>query len=346
MSERRPSAVFVTGGTGFVGSAVVRLLCERGDDVHVLARSAAAREGLAACTLTWHEGDLDQPSSLPRAVRAAADSARALGRPLDVVHCGARISYKSRDAASLQRTNVEGTRGVLAACREVGVRRLCHVSSVVALGAVPDADSFLDDDAPLAGLRLESGYVRTKAQAEELVHAASAELDAVVASPAVVFGASVRGSNSLAFLQHALRGTLGPFSPPGSLSVVGLADAAEGIVLALDRGTRGRRYLLAESAWRLHDLLALARRGAARRGPWATLGASSWRLLVAASRWCDRVVPAERATPEALRLLGLHFRFRARRARAELGWSPAPIAQVLLATLAQMKRPMNGGVKR
>jgi hypothetical protein len=50
---------------------------------------------------------------------------------------------------------------------------------------------------------------------------------------------------------------------------------------------------------------------------------------VGAAAVLDRVVPSERATPEALALLGLHFRYRARRARAELGWTPRPFAQVL-----------------
>src|SRR5262249_37092674 len=146
---------------------------------------------------------------------------------------------------------------------------------------------------------------------------------------AVVFGVSGGASNSLHFLQRLLRGTLGPLSPPGSISVVGLADAAEGVVSVLERGARGRRYVLSEAAWRLHDLLTLASRCAGRTPPRGTVPRPLWSLLVGVTALADRIVASERATPEALALLGLHFRFRSRRARAELGWSPRPFADVL-----------------
>jgi dihydroflavonol-4-reductase len=133
-----------------------------------------------------------------------------------------------------------------------------------------------------------------------------------------------------------VHGTLGPLSPPGSISVVGLHDAAQGILLVLDRGERGRRYLLSESAWRLHDLLSLACRFAGRAPPRGSVPPALWRALVGAVALIDRVAPSPRATPEALALLGMHFRFRARRARAELGWSPRPFPEILGAIVAEL----------
>jgi hypothetical protein len=61
-----------------------------------------------------------------------------------------------------------------------------------------------------------------------------------------------------------------------------------------------------------------------------------WSLIVAAASLADRIVPSERATPEALALLGLHFRFRAERARCELGWTPRPIAELLSQILSAL----------
>jgi len=324
-----PALVLVTGATGFVGSEVARRLGAHGHAVHALARASSARASLDGLGVVWHEGDLEDAASLARACTGAARAAQRSGRAFDVLHCAARISYRRADAELLRRTNVEGTRAVLAACGASGVRRLCHVSSVVALGAVEDPALELDDDAPLGGLTLDSAYARTKAQAEELVLAARAELDVVVASPAVVFGESEAGSNSQHFLARARRGAFGPLSPPGSLTVVGLSDTAAGIVAVLERGARGRRYLLAESSWRLHELLDLVARAVGRRGPPAVMPRVLWGALAAGAALLERVRPAERATPEALRLLGLHFRFRARRARAELSWTPRPFAEVL-----------------
>lgn len=329
--------VLVTGGTGFLGTEVVRRLVAGGATVHALYRPGTERSASSLAEVRWHEGDLLDESALRLAFERAAGEARARGAPFDVVHLAARISYRRADRGLLQSVNVDGTRRVLAACTAVGVRRLCHVSSVVALGPVPRADQALDDDAPLAALALASAYARTKAEAEAFVLAARNELDVVVASPAVVFGLSGSASNSLHFLRRLLRGTLGPLSPPGSISVVSLADAAQGILLVLERGGRGRRYLLSESAWLLHDLLVLACRSGGRTPPRGRVPGSLWRALVGLSRLIDPIVPSERATPEVLELLGMHFRFRARNACAELGWAPRPFAEILVELVRDLR---------
>lgn len=333
-----PGVVLVTGGAGFVGAELVRRVVAAGRSVHVLARASTDRSALAGVEVVWHLADLEDEDALRAAFACAAASAGEAALPLDVVHLAARISYRREDRELLRCANVEGTRRVLAAARAARVRRFCHVSSVVALGPVAGAGSELDDDAPLGGLALDSAYARTKAEAEELASRASGELDVVIASPAVVFGLSGAGSNSLHFLRRVLRGGLGPLSPPGSLSVVGLEDTAEGIWRVLERGARGRRYLLCESAWRLRDLLGLACRLGGRRGPVGTVPLPAWRALVGAVALFDRLAPRERVTPEALSLLGMHFRFRARRARAELGWTPKPFEQVLREILARLPR--------
>jgi dihydroflavonol-4-reductase len=323
----RRARILVTGGAGFLGAELVRRLIADGSEVHVLRRPATDGSALADLPVTWHVADLEDEAALRRAFALAARGAQPA---LDVVHLAARISYRRADRQLLQRVNVEGTRRVLALALEVGVRRLCHVSSVVALGPVADPASALDDDAPLRGRELFSAYARTKAEAEELAHAAAQALDVVVASPAVVFGFSGAGSNSQHFVSRALRGRLGPVSPPGSLTVVGLDDAVRGIQLVLERGVRGRRYLLGESSWRIHDLIALVCDLGARKRPLGVVPPLLWRSVVAAASAADRIRPLRRATPEALRLLGLHFRFLSRHARAELGWSPRPFPAVLL----------------
>jgi dihydroflavonol-4-reductase len=325
-----PGRVLVTGGTGFVGQAVVACLQARGWRVDVLVRPASRATALPP-GVEARVADLLDRDALGAALAASAAAAEG---PLALVHCAARIGYRRREAAAMERDNVEGTAGVLAAARAVGVGRLCHVSSVAALGVVSSPEDRLEDDAPLGGLSLDSAYARTKARSEELV--AGAGLEVVVASPGVIFGTSTRDSNSRHFLERAARGALGPLAPPGSISVVGLEDTARGIVAALERGTPGRRYLLVESTWRLLDLLRLVARLAGRRGPRAALPAPLWRALTGALGLLDPLVRAERATPEALRLAGLHFGFRARRAREELGWSAEPIERVLERSLADL----------
>jgi dihydroflavonol-4-reductase len=331
------AAVLVTGGTGFVGSALVRRLADAGDSVHVLARASSRREHLAGVPLVWHEGDLLDRSAVGRAVGALADAARTRGCAAQVVHSAALISYRSSDRSRSHDVNVIGTEHVLEACRAHGVDRLCFVSSVVAVGGAPDARATVDEDAPFRDHRLGVAYVSTKRAAEELVLSANGRPEVVVVNPGAVFGPSPEPTNTTRFLLSVAGGPLPPPAPPGSLSVVGVDDVAEGIRLALARGRPGRRYLLSESSWRLRDLMALVQGELGGRRPWASVPAPLWRLVVAGARLVDRVRPLRVASPQALRLLGVHYRFDTRRAREELGWEPSPFPEVLRTTLTWMR---------
>ncbi len=332
MSELPP--VLVTGGTGFVGSALLPLLVRAGHRVHVFVRASSDRTHLAALPLRWHVGELGDAE----AVRAALEAAGAGGarRPW-VVHGAATISYRRADHERMRRVNVEGTRAVVDACRRADVGRLCLVSSVVAVGTAPDARTAVDETHAFDGARLRCAYVTTKREAEELVLAAADELDVVAVAPGAIFGPAPEPSNTTRFLARVARSRLPLPAPPGSLSVVGVEDVAEGVRLALERGARGRRYLLTESNWTHGELLQLALQTLGRPGRRPRVLRPLWRALVAVAAVVDRLTPLDLVTPESLRLLGEHFRFDSTRARVELGWRPRPFPQVLARTVAWMR---------
>lgn len=330
-------AVFVTGGTGFVGSALVRRLSRIGHAVHVLARASSDRRSLEHLPITWHEGDLLDAPSVARALGRASDSAHASVRELVVVHSAALISYRTRDAALSQRVNVDGTRHVLDAARASGAQRLCFVSSVVTVGQAAGPEDTLDEQSRFNGEGLGCAYVTTKRAAEELVLASSRDLDVVVVNPGAIFGPAAVPSNTARFLAHVATAPRLIPSPPGSLSVVGVEDVADGIVRALDHGRSGRRYLLTESNWRVADIAALVREELGQRKSSLTLPRPLWLGAAYAARLVDRIRPLAVTTPQALRLLGEHYRFDARRARSELGWNPKPFAEVLKGTLSWMR---------
>lgn len=328
-ASARP-AVLVTGATGFVGATLCEALARAGHEVDAFARSTADRSVLAGTPVRWRDGDLRDPEALERAV--AATCARA-ERPW-IVHAGAVISYRGKDRELQRSVNVGGTRNVLAACRRHAVGRVLHVSSVVTVGhARPD--ELLDEESSFNGAELRCDYVDTKRAAEELALAAAEELDLVVVNPGAIFGpgGGSREPNTIRFLRKLAAGPTPPFTPPGSMSVVGVDDVAAGCRLALERGARGRRYLLAESVWTSLDSFRLAADLLGRPRPRRAAPRGLWRTLELAAAAAEPLVPDALLTPQTVRMLGAHFRVRSDRARAELGWSPSSFADVLRDTI-------------
>jgi dihydroflavonol-4-reductase len=250
---------------------------------------------------------------------------------LDVVHCGAVISYRSRDGELQRSVNVGGTRNVVDAAKLRGVRRLLHVSSVVTIGHA-EGTEVLDERARYNGSSLRVDYVDTKREAEEYALDARDQLEVVVVNPSAIFGLAGPRSNSAYFLRRAAAGAV-RIAPPGTVGVVGVEDVADGTLAALERGRSGARYLLSESALSLAGLLDVVAAECGVRGPRARVPGPLWAALGAGAGLVDLLQPLQRLTPQSVRMLGAHFRIRADLAREELGWNPRPIREVLSETL-------------
>lgn len=332
-----PRLIFVTGATGFLCGEVVRRLVARGDEVHALARRTADTSTLAGLDVTWHPGDLTDRASIERAAWKMAERSFALRRPWDLIHGGALISYKTADVEVSRAINVDGTRHVLEAARGSGVSRIVHVSSVVAVGACRGAHDVLDETSEFNLADCGVAYVTTKRAAEELALSMARELDVVVVNPGAIFGPVERKSNTARFIRRVAQGKGPVAAPPGTISVLGIEDAADGTIRALDRGVRGERYLLVESWIRTYDLFTLVARLVGRRGPKVVVPRFTWPVLLVAARILDRLRPMDLAPPQGLVLLARDLRFDASKARRELGWAPRPFEHVLASTVESLR---------
>jgi dihydroflavonol-4-reductase len=145
----------------------------------------------------------------------------------------------------LRETNVEGTRNVLAACRQAGVRRLVYCSSIHAF-VVPPRGSCITEDSPVDPDRCTGSYDRSKAEATLLVREAAAQgLDVVIVHPTGVVGPyDFRPSPMGELLLQCSRGRL-PAYVDGAYNFVDVRDVAAGIAAAAARGTSGAGYILA-----------------------------------------------------------------------------------------------------
>ena len=244
---------FVTGGTGFVGGALVHALRGRGDDVTALVRSPSRAEQLRHLGCELVEGGLDDGD----AIRRGLDGADA------AFHAGAvyRIGIRPAEAEEMERVNVGGTERVLGLAREAGTPRVVHVSTVNVLGNT--GGQVVDERHERRGEAFLSAYDRTKSAA----HRVALEHDARIAMPGVVYGAG--DSSQLGDqIRQAMRGRLPYLSfPTLGVNAVHVEDVAAGLLLVHDRGGPGEAYVLGGELTTMKALIACAARVAGKRPP-------------------------------------------------------------------------------
>lgn len=239
------SRVFVTGGSGVVGRALVQRLLSGGDEVVALARSQGAGETLQSLGAEVMRGDLFDEDGLSEAMRGAAVAYNVAGVNTLCVE----------DPAPMLRANVDAPPVVVRAAARAGVGRFVHTSSAATIGE--PSGSVGREDTPHRGWYL-STYERSKTEGERAVFDAGRQtgVEVVCVNPSSVQGPG-RAGGTARFLLAFLDGRLKAFVPT-NVSLVDIADCAEGHVLAAQRGVAGERYLLNGIALSITEALALA----------------------------------------------------------------------------------------
>lgn len=236
-----------------------------------------------------------------------------------VVHVAALYSYDRRDAASLARVNIEGTRTVLAAAAAAGVARVVHTSSCGTCGPVAGSPATEEDEPPAWELAVP--YKRTKLDAERLALAAGA----VVVNPTTPVGeGDARPTPTGAMVRGVASGRYRGYIPTTGLNAVDVRDVAAGHALALERGRPGERYLLGGVDLWLGEFFALVAAAAGRPAPRLRIPYPVARAAAAA-----RLVNADEVA-----LARLPMFFSSEKARRELGYEPGPIEPALSRAVA------------
>jgi dihydroflavonol-4-reductase len=311
----------VTGATGFVGSAVARVLLARGHQLRLLARPSSDRRNLAGLDAEVVAGDLTDPGSLARAAAGCRY----------VVHVAADYRFWVPDPEPMLRANVEGTRAIMRAAQAAGVERIVHCSSVAALGLTAD-DSPADETTPVDPANLITTYKRSKYLAEQAVLAfvRDENLPAVVVNPAAPVGPrDIKPTPTGKMIRDAANGRIPAYLETG-LNIVHVDDVAEGHALALERGRIGERYILGGENLRLQEILALVAEVAGRRAPTLRLR-ESWVWPVAlVMEGLARVtgIPPS-VTRDHLRMARKKMFFSSAKATAELGYRPRPVREAI-----------------
>jgi dihydroflavonol-4-reductase len=320
--------VVVTGANGFLGSWLTKALIAKGFDVHILARPKSDLSELAGLHFKTLYGDVLDPRSLESAFQSASG----------VFHLAGVVAYRPEQRSLMEQVNVTGTKNVIAACEKMRVRKLLHLSSVVAVGASRTPHQVLNEDSTYDLTNLNLGYFETKRQAEILVQQAfqRGAFEAVIVNPSTIYGAGDAKKGSRSIQLKVAQGRF-PFYTPGGASIVGVEDVVEGVLSAWERGRPGERYILSHENWTVRELLTAIAKEAQVEPPHWKLPA--W-VLHAAGMIGDRLQPLGLRGPvtrENAWTSTLYHWFDHSKARRELNFNPRPAQEAIAKSVAWMK---------
>jgi dihydroflavonol-4-reductase len=312
--------VFVTGGNGFIGSRVVRKLCERGHEVRCLLRSTSDTRRIDDLEVERVVGDLLDPASLELGLQDC-DAC---------VHLASVSSWDEIASDHVEQTVVEGTRGLLGAAARVDGLRFVYVSSGAAVNGSSRPEVFDETSAfTLEGSGLR--YAIAKHAAEQLVLAAAADgLDAVVVNPGETYGPDDDDWVTAGAIRDVLRGWPA-LAVRGGTSVVHVDDVAEGIVAALERGRAGERYILGGENLTVEQIVRTVLALASSRKPVVLVPAG---VLRSAVRVCQTLRLPPPLPPDLVGYACRYWFTSSEKAKRELGYRHRPAREALASVVA------------
>ena len=311
----------VTGATGFVGSAVARVLAARGHELRLLTRASSDRSNIAGLDAEVVVGDLTDPASLDRAAAGCRY----------VVHVAADYRIWVPVPDDMLRANVEGSLAMVRAAANAGAERIVHCSSVAALGLIGDG-SVSDETTPAREADFIGIYKRSKFLAERAVLelAQRDNLPVVVVNPAAPVGPrDIKPTPTGKMILDTAAGRVPAYIDTG-LNIVHVDDVAEGHVLALERGRIGERYILGGENMLLKDVLALVASVAGRRPPSIRLPEGVvWPAAFLMEKFAGLTGIPPLMTRDHLKMARKKMFYSSAKAMAELGYSPRPVRQAV-----------------
>lgn len=320
---------FVTGATGFLGGELVKQLIGRGHQVTALVRSLDKASLLSTLGVQLHVGDITDAATL-RGPMEGADG---------VFHVAAWYKVGARDHQLAELVNVQGTRNVLEAARDLQIPRIVYTSTVGVLG---DTRGQLRDETHYAHGPFLTEYDRTKwvAHYEVAVPMMRAGLPLIIAMPGTVYGPGDT-SGIHATLVQLLRGRLYATPRGVAFAWVYVEDAARGLRQAMEQGTPGESYLLTGPVHSFEEAFAMAARIAGKRAPllhprpFVMRGAAN--VLSLLERWDLRLPIAA----ETVRLMaGTTWIGSSAKAERELGFTARPLDEGLRHTIEHELRQL------
>jgi dihydroflavonol-4-reductase len=265
--------VFVTGGTGFIGSYILKNLIEKGCTVRAIRRSNKLPFYIPTEILNkvqWIEGDVLDIVSLNDAMKGA-DA---------VIHSAAIVSFSKKERSQMYHVNVEGTSNVVNNAIENNIKRFLHISSVAALGRTTKTET-VTEQKKWEENKTNTHYAISKHHSELQVWRGFAEgLEGVVINPSTVLGYGDWNHSSCAIFKNAYREF--PWYTKGINGFVGVEDIAEAAVQLLFSDITQKKFIVNAENWSFQQLFNTIADGFHKKHPQReatkAMGEIAWRL--------------------------------------------------------------------
>ena len=265
--------VLVTGGTGFLGSYIIKLLVEKGYAVRAIRRSDTLPFWISKNIfdkVEWMEGDILDVVALGDAMEGVDT----------IIHSAAVVSFIKKDRRNMYQVNVEGTANVVNMALEKNVRRLVHISSVAALGRTADG-GHVNEEKKWEESKVNTHYAKSKFKAELQVWRGMSEgIEAVILNPSTILGYGDWTSSSCSIFKKVHDGFR--WYTSGINGFIDVEDVAKVAILLMESSINEERFIINGDSWHFKKLQDSIADGFGKKRPTrlATpfLMAIAWRL--------------------------------------------------------------------
>lgn len=312
--------IAVTGANGLLGSFILRTLIEKGDEFIAFKRKNSDISLLddIADKIRWRDADIMDPISLRE----------ALADVTQVIHTAAIVSFNPRRAREVMDINAVGTRNVVNACLDAGVKRLIYVSSVAAL-CRQKGQALVDETNKWVDSPINSTYAYSKYLGElEVFRGLEEGLSSVIVNPSFILAGADWNISSAQLFQYAWDER--PFYIDGYLNYVDVLDVAEIAYSLLYDGVEGERFIASSGKISFQELLSRMAYNFGKRAPNIKLTRSVLKpvsFIESVRTWLTGTEP--RLTRETARLAGSSFVFDNKKIKEKLNFEFQPIDATL-----------------
>jgi nucleoside-diphosphate-sugar epimerase len=251
--------VFVTGGTGFLGSYIIRELVQKGYDVKAIKRETSRIPFYISPDIfkkvTWVNGDIMDILSLEEAMQDVDT----------VIHAAAIVSFDRSDKKKILRVNIEGTANVVNMALEKNISRFVHISSVAALGRKKSGDH-VNEEKKWEENKMNTHYAISKYRAEmEIWRAMGEGLNAVIVNPSILLGYGDWNETSCRMFKSFYHEF--PWYTTGINGFADVEDAAKAIVLLMETAISEERFIINNDNWSFQKLFTAIAEGFEKKPP-------------------------------------------------------------------------------